>query len=208
MISSHHGPELREPSTNRALDLLADNETNKHISSGRVGWIASRFGQATFSSSTNTQSGPRVQQTNRRSQTRPGSVRPSVARTNPTFSSSETKRSNGATRTPPLAHVRTKRTSVRTYLPSFFLRATAIERVVTRRRRGIRSLSRPCPVPLRAKGAARAHVDFDRYITSLLASKRARARGRAECDGSGSVTTTATTTTTTTRRNVRTRVVP
>lgn len=104
-------------------------------------------------------------------------------------------------------YVRTKRTSVRTYLPSFFLRATAIERVVTRRRRGIRSLSRPCPVPLRAKGAARAHVDFDRYITSLLASKRARARGRAECDGSGSVTTTATTTTTT-RRNVRTRVVP
>lgn len=107
MISSHHGPELREPSTNRALDLLADNETNKHISSGRVGWIASRFGQATFSSSTNTQSGPRVQQTNRRSQTRPGSVRPSVARTNPTFSSSETKRSNSATRTPPVAHVRT-----------------------------------------------------------------------------------------------------
>lgn len=98
-------------------------------------------------------------------------------------------------------------TRTRTYLPSFFLRATAIERVVTRRRRGIRSLSRPCPVPLRAKGAARAHVDFDRYITSLLASKRARARGRAECDGSGSVTTTATTTTTT-RRNVRTRVVP
>lgn len=137
------------------------------------------------------------------------SVRPSRGRT-PRF---HRARRNEATarhvRHHSHTYVRTYETNQRAYVPPVLLPPRNSDRE-SRHSSPSRdpilepALSRPPPCERRR---ARAHVDFDRYITSLLASKRARARGRAECDGSGSVTTTATTTTTT-RRNVRTRVVP